>query len=363
MPLDIPIKGVPSEQTLSPADADLLAELLSDDAAKNQRAYEEAERAPDTGKAGIVQHVVHAVASRETPQARRFAAGRALARLGDPRPGVGLKDDLPDILWCHVPAGTLTMGTPKGDPDADDDESDPDGKTCEVHIAQFALAAYPVTNAQFRPFIEGGGYSNDAYWTPAGWEWRQDETITEPRFWADPRWNALNHPVVGVSWYEAHAYSQWLALALTSAGKLPQGATLRLPTDAEWEWAARGDPPRTYPWGDAWDPAACNSGQARLGRTCAVGLFPQGVSAWLAAKEQQVYDLAGNVWDWTQSLHLPYPYSATDGPENLDAAGGRVTRGGSWDLDADYCRCACRYCITPEDSYDSLGFRVARPLP
>jgi len=109
------------------------------------------------------------------------------------------------------------------------------------------LAVYPVTVAQFRPFVDQGGYGEDRYWSETGRQWREAEQRTQPDLWDDPAWTLANHPVVGVTWYEAEAYGHWL----NEQWGLPPG-TLRLLTEAEWEWAARGPEGGRYPWGDKW---------------------------------------------------------------------------------------------------------------
>jgi hypothetical protein len=143
----------------------------------------------------------------------RMAAGDVLAGLGDPRPGVSSLE--PDPI--DIPAGAFLMG------DAKD----------EIHLAPFAIARFPVSNAQFRPFVDDGGYgeSRRDCWTEEGWGYREDNSWTSPRYWDDERFNQANQPVVGVSWYEALAYCNWLAEKT--------GKSYRLPTEAEWERAAR----------------------------------------------------------------------------------------------------------------------------
>jgi hypothetical protein len=111
----------------------------------------------------------------QVPLEIRISAAEALGRAGDPRPGVGLMPDhhgIPDVLWCDIPAGTLQMGSFAGEEGVRKDEIRPGGKPLPVPVAAFRIAAYPVTCAQFRPFVEGDGYKNQAYWTKAGWEWR-----------------------------------------------------------------------------------------------------------------------------------------------------------------------------------------------
>ena len=289
----------------------------------------------------------------------RASAGRLLNGLpgGDTRQGVGVKDGLPDILWCDVPGGTLLMGSARDETDAEENEYGPDGKPFPVEIEPFLLAAYPITNAQFRPFVEGDGYTRHEYWTREGWEWKERERRQEPYYWQDAKWNRDNHPVVGVTWYEAVAYCRWLTRRLRKKRELSQRQAVRLPTEAEWEWAARGPSRHKYPWGMDWRGGACNSDESGIGQTCAVGLFPSGVSACLAEAGERAYDLAGNLWEWCGS---PYanPYDGSE-QEGADAPGNRrVLRGGSWNLARRACRCAYRHRYGPGDWDDGNGFRV-----
>lgn len=173
----------------------------------------------------------------------------------DDRPGVGLRDGLPDFLWARIP-GTRTVRASgqfpgftglrlgngaKPDSEATDDENWP-ATAAPLDIADFDLAAYPVTVAQFKPFVEQGGYRESRYWSEDGWRWREEGNSSEPMRWNDPVWTQPNQPVIGVSWYEAEAYCHWLDEQL----HCPPG-TYRLPTEAEWEWAARGPEGRRYP--------------------------------------------------------------------------------------------------------------------
>ena len=126
------------------------------------------------------------------PVVERALAGNLLAMLGDPRSGVGLREDgLPDIEWCKVPGGTFLMG---------DDRK-------EASLPGFHISRYPVTNAQYRAFIDDGGYSEQwkRCWTDEGWKWQVEKNISEPD-WEGGDFDLANHPVVGVSWYEATAY-------------------------------------------------------------------------------------------------------------------------------------------------------------
>jgi hypothetical protein len=140
-----------------------------------------------------------------------------------------------------------------------------------IAVGAFDLARYPVTNGLYAQFIAAGGYSTPEYWTPEGWAWRQDSARTAPLFWNDPKFAGDDRPVVGVSWYEAVAFTRW-ASATT-------GRAIRLPTEIEWEWAARGENIRwLYPWGGTFNPDRLNSGVEGIsgetaGKTIPVGTY------------------------------------------------------------------------------------------
>ncbi|MFZ1641194.1 MAG: SUMF1/EgtB/PvdO family nonheme iron enzyme [Candidatus Contendobacter sp.] len=223
------------------------------------------------------------------------------------------------------------------------------------------LAAYPVTVAQFKPFVEQGGYREQRYWSADGWRWREGENRSEPWLWNHPVWTVPNQPVIGVSWYETEAYCRWLDERLQK----PSG-TFRLPTEAEWEWAARGPEGRRYPWGDLWEAWRCNSAESSLGRTSTVGCFPGGAADWwrvMTGYDGQVQDLAGNVWEWTASAYSE-DYSKSNQPVmSADSGSGpRVLRGGSWFHEPLWLRSAARARFSPRDWLNLIGFRLARTL-
>jgi formylglycine-generating enzyme required for sulfatase activity len=219
------------------------------------------------------------------------------------------------------------------------------------------ISQYPVTNAQFAPFVHGDGYRNPDYWTKAGWAEKESRGWTQPRYWDDPKWNIGNHPVVGVSWYEAYAYTQWLdALLRRSGAEVLGDLVIRLPTEQEWEKAARGTDGRVYPWGDAWDGARCNHavGGQTVGRTSAVGLYSIGVAD--GCSPCGAADMAGNVWEWCLTR-----YEERD--NNIDDDSVRVLCGGSWYyFNEDYFRAAFRDRGNPYYGNDYRGFRLARSL-
>jgi len=305
--------------------------------------------------------------------AERMLAGDSLARLGDSRPGVGLKNGLPDLLWVRIP-GTATVrasgrfpnftelrlgNDAKLDSEADSDENWPENAE-PMEITDFELAAYPLTIAQFKPFLEQGSYQEDRYWSEVGHRWWDRERRTKPDFWNDPTWNVANRPVVGVSWYEAEAYCNWLNERL----ELPRG-TIRLPTEAEWEWAACGPERRRYPWGDQWEAWRCNGVELDIKRTSAVGSFPGGAAKWwqvIWPDGGVVHDLAGNVWEWTASAYSGDYSKAGQTVMNTNYGGPCVLRGGSWLSEPDWVRGAARGWFDPRSWVGHWGFRLARTL-
>ncbi len=290
------------------------------------------------------------------PAVDRAEAGRLLAELGDHRAAV--MDPLA-IAWRDVPAGTFRMGSKDAKAGFGNEAPQfPFGIAYAYHISQF-----PITNAQFRTFVENGGYGEARYWREARAHgfWKDGRV----KMYGDDDWRDTllsvphpysldNHPVVAVSWYEALAFARWLNDALHAAGDLPYDWCVRLPTEAEWEKAARGMDGRTFPWGSDADPDRANYADTRIGTTSAAGCFPHGASPY------GVEECSGTVWEWTSTLHEQYPYDPDDGRENLAAPASdrRVVRGGSYLDDADLVRCAVRYWGIPNGWDGGLGFRV-----
>jgi formylglycine-generating enzyme required for sulfatase activity len=151
--------------------------------------------------------------------------------------------------------------------------------------------------------------------------------------------------VVCVSWKDALAYVRWLAKVT--------GQGWRLPSEAEWEKAARGADGRIYPWGDAFDKVRCNTALVGIGTTTAVGSYPGGESPYHAQ------DMAGNVWEWTSSLYQQYPYRKNDGRENHNSTENRTLRGGSWGGTSRLARVAYRINSRPDVFSVVGGFRLA----
>jgi formylglycine-generating enzyme required for sulfatase activity/glutaredoxin len=222
----------------------------------------------------------------------------------------------------------------------------------EVEVAAFELGRYPVTNGIYAQFMAAGGYTDARFWTPEGWAWRLQTGRLQPAFWNDPKFAGADRPVVGVSWFEALALARWAAIVT--------GANIRLPTEAEWEWAARPKNSKSlYPWDGAWDPTRLNSGytdakQDSKRSTATVGVYsPQGDGPFGHS------DLLGQVWEWTSSAFKLYPYIATDGREDLYAPERRMLRGGNWS-DGKYTnRVTARYLYPAYYGDATTGFRLA----
>ena len=310
--------------------------------------------------ARVVGHLVRVLEAGKLPAVERAAAGVALAHLGDPRPGVGVRvDGVPDIAWCDVPAGTFVMGSV-------DDRLSVWGKETpqrRVTVPAFRISRYPITNAQFAAFVAAGGYSQRRFWQEAEnasvWQsgrvkgWLDEEWRITPYDFGAP-FHLSNHPVVGVMWYEAVAFCHWLSERI--------GYTIRLPSETEWEKAARGFAPnnaegldgRTYPWGDEPDPDKANYSDTGIGTTSAVGAFPAGASPY------EVLDLSGNVWEWCGT---GWQESYEDYQADLGVSSAAVLRGGAFYDLTRYVRCAVRYGNNPHDRNDLVGFRVACGVP
>ena len=285
-----------------------------------------------------------------TPPPRRLAIGDELEGLGDPRTGVGLDGDgLPAIDWVAIPPGRFKYQ--QGEP---------------LELPGFWMARYPVTNRQFQAFIAAGGYEvapGMLRWTrqaltkltgrevePGTDGWRN---LCQPQPEAS-RWPQGNRPRTNVDWYEAVAFNRWLGERLG----LPDG-TLRLPTETEWERAARGAAGRVYPWGNEYRPGYANvderEGQAGpwyLQQTTAVGVYPHG------AAPEGVEDLSGGVWEWCLNRY--------DDPSDtrVDASGAsRALRGGSWNRSPGNARADGRVGDCPNRRNDRVGFRVLSSVP
>ena len=232
----------------------------------------------------------------------------------------------------------------------------------------FEIGKYPVTNSWFEEFVKAGGYKNKDFWTEEGKKWLDTKKAEYPGLWNERKWKSPNSPVVGVSWYEAYAFTRWLT-------SLRDGYEYRLPDENEWEAAASGLEKREYPWGNGWDKTKCNNSEINIEKTSPVGIFKKGNTP------DGISDMAGNVWEWTvsdyHSKKVLKDFTFDEEMQkflddrNLDKYLSKakekdrqlpVVRGGAWGNDSYYCRCAYRDGSLPYNRYYSLGFRCARTL-
>jgi formylglycine-generating enzyme required for sulfatase activity len=298
----------------------------------------------------LAQRLAQVVEGIALPGAERVRAGKLLGELGDPRPGVCT---LPPAM-VEFPGGLFTIGEPIGKARYGDEENDQPST-----IAPFAIARYPVTNAQYALFLDDDGYHADApWWDAAGREWLRQSGRTAPLLWNDERFGITrpNHPVVGVTWYEATAFCRWLT---QHPAYNSDGFEYLLPSELEWEYAARGTTRRTYAWGDEEPDGERANFNGIYNGTTAVGCFAHG------ATPEGVYDLTGNVWEWTRSEYRPYPYDPNDGREDgQEPAQKRFTlRGGGWYDRSVSLRASFRDFSTPDGHYLDVGLRLARHPP
>jgi formylglycine-generating enzyme required for sulfatase activity len=222
------------------------------------------------------------------------------------------------IEWVAIPGGVLRMGSSA---QRDGSAQPAEMPEHDVIMPDYWIARCPITNYQYQVFVYATEHVSPPHWRKG----------TAPD-------GKQDHPVVNISWSDALAFCRW--------------ASVQLPSEAEWEWAARGTAGRLWPWGDEPPtPVRCNFGLA-IARTTPVTRFLGG------ATTHGVLDMAGNVWEWTRSLWRPYPYVADDGREQEAPAGLRVVRGGSYDCAAHQVRCSNRSAINPAYGYDDVGMRV-----
>jgi formylglycine-generating enzyme required for sulfatase activity len=250
----------------------------------------------------------------------RIEAADALGQVGDPR----LEDD----NWVEIPAGTFYMGAQKGEKKGRNyyrkawDEESP---VHEVTLRRFRIGRFPVTVQEFGVFLADG-----------------HGKLTEPKDW-ERQTQYPNRPVVGVSWFEAAAYCSW------------KGG--RLPTEAEWERAARGPAGARYPWGN--EPSLDASRAIYnmvVGHPTPVGLFPKGNSS------EGLCDMLGNGWEWCGDWYGPYETGGRENPTGPQYGKYRVLRGGSWVGSPRYVRVSYRVRFVPTNRIDGLGFRCAGEL-
>ena len=366
----------------------------------------------------------------------RIAAGESLGLLGDPRfiaiSEVGQVQNLSHQIkkseasatasgefgkylmppLVTIPGGKYTIGVNK----SDYEDETPAG---EVRLDDFQIGKFPVTNAEYKLFMDAGGYEDERWWdTPESLAWRSGEATSEgrrqawretrkllqdnwtedeiraqanwdtetkelylevrseadeefeeriaewfpegkvyrqPEFWDDARFNNPAQPVVGVTWFEARAYCNWLTANATN------GMIFRLPTEAEFEAAARGKKGRQFPYGNKFDSARCNTFESHIRRTTPVGVFDN-------STPEGAFDLSGNAYTWTSSIYdqdrFPYPYRSDDGREDITAIGvRRVLRGGAWFSLQVSARAVFRGNDLAAFRVNVVGFRVVAARP
>lgn len=374
-----PLPGTGWEETavLAAAMTDRPDAFVTDLMAANLALVGRCAAQPDVSvSAGVQDRIRQALIQRTQDPAAdlraRIAAGLALGELGDPRfqRRQGPHGEYLSPPLIALPGGAYAIGSDEG---LYEDEA----PVHAVDLQPFQLGQFPVTNAEYALFMKAGGYEDDRWWeTEAAQAWRRGESTaagakqqvrenrqffeahydeirdwqrqgritsqqadlweeiahmddntfdalleewyppgrqTQPAFWNDEAFNNPAQPVVGICWYEARAYCAWLSAQT--------GQSFRLPTEAEWEAAARGRAGRRYAYGDAFDATLCNAFESHIRRTTPVGVFPGGETP------EGLIDLTGNTWDWTSSLFQPYPYIADDGREDPagDARRGHIS--------------------------------------
>lgn len=262
---------------------------------------------------------------------QRCDAGSALNWVEDPRfnPDKWFLPNDKNFGFIEIPAGPFKMGSDKAKDSQANIEEFPQHT---VFLSAYAIAKSPVTVAQYRVFAEE----------------------TERKL--DDKWQTYNpydnHPVRDVNWHDAMAYCEWLTGKLNTDGI---DCVISLPTEAQWEKAARGDDGRIYPWGDdKINPNKANYDETQINMTSPVGCFPGGKSPY------DILDMSGNVWEWCRDRFAQYSKSPEKDPLGPDDGAIRIMRGGSWYFGAGFCRSANRFGDDPVGRFSHDGFRLVR---
>lgn len=306
------VEGLAAAENGAPAEAAVLAGEAALDALPDGITRQSA--------AKVIEALVPAMQNPAAKPDLRRRAGLALGRLG------WKPDDLDTFV--EIQPGKFIAGS--------DHEIDNPKREEEIKHPYW-VAKYPVTNLQFERFMRAGGYENREWWSKDGWDWKTKKRRNEPAYWDNRALANPIFPVVGVTWFEAQAYSRWLNRQPLGFD-LPQGYAVRLPTELEWERAARFTDGREYPWqGDFAFSRATAAEESRRGGTTAVCTYPLGQS------QEGIFDLAGNVWEWSADWYQKGRY--------------RAIRGGSWNVYRRLARCAFRSGSFPDNFDDDVGFR------
>ena len=253
--------------------------------------------------------------------------------------GFGLKGGgLPDIDWVEIPQGNFIYG--EGE------------EQTQISLPEFHMSRFPITYWQFGAFIKNDGYNNRTYWTEQGWNWKQKHHVLAPLLWDAVEWHVADHPVVLITWFEAVAFCKWLSKAV--------GFSVRLPTEQQWEKAARGPDGLTYPWGNTYQ-----KGIANINDTYFPGYRADPVMLRLAKPVYDssspspygVRDMSGNVWEWCRVGNTDVDEAAIEPHSN------QPLRGGSWYFNYEYATTTYTLLQTAETRRYEGGFRVVCERP
>ncbi|ANQ20231.1 TPA: formylglycine-generating enzyme family protein [Vibrio alginolyticus] len=220
-----------------------------------------------------------------------------------------------------------------------------------VTLSDFFIDVHPVTNEEFAVFVNQKGYERAEYWSEEGFKFIQENEITEPLYWRNPKWNGAKQPVTGISWYESEAYANFV-------GK-------ELPTEAQWEFAAKGNDNRLYPWGDSQPSPSI----ANYAPDCEPLEFDRRSTEWDAHPQNRspfgCMDMGGNLAEWCQDNYQPdYSWDKThsDPVYISERQADHIVRGGSGLHDEDYMRCTCRDNYPPTVRDNIVGLRCVKNL-
>lgn len=286
------------------------------------------------------------------PLETRYEAAIAYGLGGDDR----LRDF--DKTWVQLPGGIFLMGAQAQDssaPNFDPDAAPWEGPVCEILVAPFEIRKYPITIQEYAEFVSDQGYQTRIFWTDEAWDWLQKNGYAEPAEWTEQLLTP-NCPITGVSWFEANAYCVWLTLQDL------RRIEYRLPSEAEWEYAARhGLPPgQHFPWGNTVTPGQkveANFAWSGLRKKAPVGMFPKCVTA------DGIFDMFGNVEEWCANRwtpdHTNYP-NGEIGWRDRASNPRRVVRGGNTIRFSRLCRSTYRSRVGQEGRYRVLSFRPIR---
>lgn len=300
----------------------------------------------------------------DMPSFDRVQSARALGFIGDNRQGVGVIEGMPNIAWCKIPNGCFEMGTNEAMMKKISalpwisgwKNFERELPAFSIDVPEFYISRFPITIGQFRAFIDAeDGYFQEKWWTMLGLKFHIQAGLKPFINEKDPP----NLPMHHVSWFEALAFCSWLSNRL--------GAIIRLPTEVEWEWAARGPDDRIFPWGDTYDPHLCNAAETGIGWPSPVGVFVAD-TPWGSGGPQ---DMCGNVWEWCSTIcekegefSYSYPYKPSDGREDLDAGDEflRIVRGGSFTNLPILLRNTFRGRDRPFYQRSRQGFRIVKVI-